>query len=124
MAYQYSTLLNDGFFDVVLDTLLEGGAPTLTIFGSDGIALVTLTFPEVLELSRTESSLLLAIPDSVMVLADGEATTAAIYNGAGEVVVTFGVGSETTNPEAELIISSTALYAGGMITINKVELVI
>lgn len=124
MAYQYSTLLNDGFFDVVLAVLVEGGAPTLTIFGSDGLALVTLIFPEVLELERTESSLLLALPDSVMVLEDGEATTATIYNGAGEVVVTFSVGSETTNPDAELIISSTALYAGGMITLNKVELVI
>lgn len=124
MTIQYSTLLTKGFFDTVVAALKIGGSPSLSILDASNVELAVLTFPEPLELSRTESSVLLANPLPEMVLNDGEAVSGTIKDGAGLVVVTFDVGSPTTNPEAALIISSTSLYSGGMITINKVELTI
>ena len=122
MAYLYNTRSLNKFFDVLLAELVLEGAPKLTISTSTGLVLATLPFTTPIELGRTEESVALNPPEPKLVLADGEATTGSLTNGKGDVVVIFDVGSPTTNPDAELIISSTTLYAGGMITINKVEL--
>lgn len=122
MSFLYSSDIITGLFDLVLTQLSLGGSPTLEISASDGTLLASLPFTAPLEKNRTETVLVLNPPDAALVLADGEASSASLINGSAEPVVLFSVGSATVNPTAELIISSTTLYAGGMITVSKVEL--
>lgn len=124
MALQFSTRLNDAFFTAILSDLERGGAPKISLYTAGGLELVTLQFPASLKKGQTETILSLNAPPPELVLEDGEITSATIFNGLGQPVVTFGVGSETVNPSAEMIISSTVAYAGGMITLTKVELTI
>lgn len=122
MAYRYSTQLTNQFFDTLLNSLIKGGAPKLVITNTQNIDLVVLQFTTPLVATRTDSLITLKPPPTEMVVADGEASTAKLYNGAGELLVQFDVGSQATNPNATLIITSTSLFAGGMITLNSVEL--
>lgn len=122
MAYQYSTQLISGFFDTLTVELVKGGAPTLVITNAQGEGLVEFTLPVPIVLKKEGSVVTLNPPPSEMVLKDGEAVSASISNGLGQKVVTFNVGSLATNPSAAMLITSTSLFAGGMITINSIEL--
>lgn len=122
MASQYSTLVTNQFFDTVLNNLEIGGSPSLVIKGSSGAELVVLQFSSPLVSTREGSIIKLNPPPSAMVALDGEAALAQLLNGAGQEVVLLDVGSLTTNPNASLLISSTSLFAGGMITLTEVKL--
>lgn len=125
MAYQYSTRLSNLFADVLLTTLQEGqGKPLLNIFDGGGVLLASLPFETSMLKDRTPSFIELSNPSPALALKDAEATSATLVNGNGEDVVTFGVGSETTNPDAELILSSTTIYKGGTVIVNSVKLLI
>lgn len=122
MAYQYSTLVTNAIFDAIKIALQAGGMPTLVIYAADDTELVRIPFKAPLEKSRTELEMLMTPPDGVLVAVDGDAAKAVLLSGNLEQVVAFNVGSPSINPDAELIISSTVLYAGGMITLSKVGL--
>lgn len=124
MAIQYSTLLSNQFLDLVVAEMGKGITPTLKIYDSASIELVSLEFVTPLQVVKTDNRIEITPPPPAMVMEDGEASIGRLYNGLDEVVAVFTVGSATVNPTAELIISSTSLYAGGMITLSKVELTI
>lgn len=122
MAYQYSTLLTNSFFDTLINALSLGGMPTLILSTAEGVDLVSLPFEEPLVLTRSSTAITLSPPPSAMVSVDGQAARARLISGGGDLIVSFDVGSPTVNPDATLLISSTALYAGGMITLTAVEI--
>lgn len=122
MPYSYSVPVVSRFFTALTTAMEVGGSPSLVVKNLEGVVLCTLPFPIPLEKSRAGRLLVLNNPPPAMVMVDGEAGYADILDGMGGLVVSFGVGSETVNPTAELIISSTTLYAGGMIIINKLEI--
>lgn len=122
MAYQYSTLVTNAIFDAIKTALQVGGSPVLVISAEDDTELVRIPFSIPLEKSRTNLEMLLNPPEGVLVSADGEAFKAVFLSGSLEEVVSFSVGSPSLNPDAELIITSTVLYAGGMMTLTKIGL--
>lgn len=123
MVYQYSTQLISSFFDAVLAQLRVAGVPTLNIYDLEGAVIVTMPFSGEILKNRSPMEMELHPPMAALAQIDATAMTASIVNGANQVVVTFDVGSPNTNPNAVLILSSTIIYMGGTVTVNKVRLV-
>ena len=124
MAYLYSAEVISSLFDAITTLLERGEAPQLSIQTGTGVELIRLGLPTPLVKKKTASVVTLRLPEPTIVELDGEASVGILFNGDLEEVVRFSVGSLTTNPSAELILSSTALYAGGMLVVNKLEIVV
>lgn len=122
MASQYSTLALNSFFDSLLALLIVGGLPTLKLLSSTEQEVAIFEFENVTVKSRTDSVISLAAPPTTMALLDATVTHAVLLNGAGGLIVTLDVGSPTSNPDAELLLNSNALYAGGSVTLTAVTI--
>lgn len=122
MTFAYSTEVKASLFGVIESALKKGGAPTLVVQSLEGIELVSLPFTSPMQVVQSEEAMTLKVPPPALVLEDGEAAIGILINGDLEEVVRFSVGSPTTNPSAELILSSTALYAGGMLVVSEIKI--
>lgn len=122
MTFAYSTEVKASLFGVIESALEKGGAPTLVVQSLEGVELVSLPFATPMQVVQTDDTMTLKVPPPALVLEDGEAAIGILINGDLEEVVRFSVGSPTTNPSAELILSSTALYAGGMLVVSEIKI--
>ena len=125
MAYRYSTRLSNILVDAIILDMEKGALPpSLRILGVGGETLVTLPFESPLVKNRDAFSVELSNPTTSLAVKDATASSAVLLNGDGEIVVSMDVGSATSNPEAELILSSTLIYKGGTVIVTSVKLLI
>lgn len=123
MAYLYSTHITNQFLDVLVAELGVGDGTTLNLISGTGALIASLPFNTPILKLRSEGKVELTLPSPAQALVDAEVVQGNITNALGVKLVTFGVGSATTNPKAELILNSTTIYMGGTISASKITLI-
>lgn len=121
MAITFNTQITTKLLDALQVELELAGVITVQFLNSGGVVLATTDIATPVIKSREVKALVLASPPTTLVLTDGEVSIAKFLASDLE-LFSAPVGSTTKNPLAPIIVSSTAFYAGGSLSLTSIRL--
>lgn len=96
------------------DKLNEGANASLVVYaGSDSVA--TFEMPNPIDASITGGKLTFSLPEQALATASATPTTAKIFNGSGTEIALLTIGTD-------MILDSSAVYAGGYVSITSLTI--